>query len=131
MCCSNRSSGVYPLKQGHMTQMPLSIKKWFYIPLSPLVQVLVHHWLLEEFYKEGGVLKNFTKFTRKHLRWSLFLIKLQVGGCNFIKETPAQVFSCEFCEIFKNTFFKENTRWLPLSSAYNTDRTHEHLLKVH
>ena len=26
--------------------------------------------------------------------------------CNFIKkETLAQVFYCEFCEIFKNTFF--------------------------
>ena len=23
-------------------------------------------------------------------------------------ETPAQVFSCEFCEIFKNTFFTEH-----------------------
>ena len=29
--------------------------------------------------------------------------------CNFIKkETLAQVFSCEFCEISKNTFFKEH-----------------------
>ena len=28
------------------------------------------------------------------------------NACNFIKkETPAQVFSCEFCEIFKNTYF--------------------------
>ena len=28
---------------------------------------------------------------------------------NFIKkETLAQVFSCEFCEIFKNTFFTEH-----------------------
>ena len=27
------------------------------------------------------------------------------GACNFIKkDTLAQVFSCEFCEIFKNTF---------------------------
>ena len=26
------------------------------------------------------------------------------------KETLAQVFSCEFCEIFKNTFFKEHVR---------------------
>ena len=27
-------------------------------------------------------------------------------ACNFIKkETLALVFSCEFCEIFKNTFF--------------------------
>ena len=25
--------------------------------------------------------------------------------CNFIKETPAQLFFCEYCEIFKNSFF--------------------------
>ena len=30
------------------------------------------------------------------------------GGCNLIKEeTPAQVFSCEFWDIFENTSFKE------------------------
>ena len=29
-------------------------------------------------------------------------------ACNFIKkEILTQVFSCEFCEIFKNTFFTE------------------------
>ena len=34
-----------------------------------------------------------------------FLIKLQASACNFIKkETLAQVFSCEFSEISKNTF---------------------------
>ena len=39
-----------------------------------------------------------------------FLIKLHVA-CNFIKkEALAQVFSCEFCEIFKNTFFTEHLR---------------------
>ena len=32
-----------------------------------------------------------------------FLIKLQV----FFKETLAQVFSFEFCEVLKNTFFTE------------------------
>ena len=43
-----------------------------------------------------------------------FLIKLQAEACNFIKkETVAQVFSCEFCEIFQNTFFIEHLRWLP------------------
>ena len=31
------------------------------------------------------------------------------------KETLLQVFSCEFCEISKNTFFTENLRWLLLS----------------
>ena len=34
-----------------------------------------------------------------------FLIKLQAEPYSFIKkETLAQVFSCEFCEISKNTF---------------------------
>ena len=33
------------------------------------------------------------------------LSKLQAGACNFIKkETLAQVFSSEFCEVSKNTF---------------------------
>ena len=39
------------------------------------------------------------------------LIKLQAlaSACNFIKiETLAQVFSCEFCKISKNTFFTEH-----------------------
>ena len=32
-------------------------------------------------------------------------------ACNFIKkETMAQVFSCEFCEIFESTIFKEHLR---------------------
>ena len=38
-----------------------------------------------------------------------FLIKLQAETCSFIKkETLAQVFSCEFYEISKNTFFTEH-----------------------
>ena len=47
-------------------------------------------------------LTNFTKFTGKHLCWSLFLNK--VAGL-LKKETPAQLFSCEFGLIFKNNFF--------------------------
>ena len=40
-----------------------------------------------------------------------FLIKLQAEACNFIKkETLAQVSSCEFCKISKNTFFIEHLR---------------------
>ena len=38
-----------------------------------------------------------------------FLIKLQASACNFItKETLAQVFSCEFCEFSKSTYFEEH-----------------------
>ena len=55
---------------------------------------------------KNGVLRNFAKFTRKHLCQRLCFNKLQVKVCNFIKkETVAQVFSREFCEISKNTFF--------------------------
>ena len=28
----------------------------------------------------------------------------------FFKGTPTQVFSCEYCKIFKNTYFDENLR---------------------
>ena len=38
--------------------------------------------------------------------------------CNFIKkETLAQVFSCEFCEIFKSTFSIEHL-WVTASVNY-------------
>ena len=54
---------------------------------------------------------NFAKFTGKHLRQSLFLKRLQAKACNFIKkETLAQLFSREFCEISKNTAFTEHFR---------------------
>ena len=57
--------------------------------------------------------RNFAKFTGKHLCQSLFLNKVegkqQAETFNFIKkETSAQVFSCEFCGISKNTFFTEH-----------------------
>ena len=53
------------------------------------------------------VLRNFAKFIGKQLCQSLFFNK--VAGWPK-KETLAQVFSCEFCEIIKNTF---STEWLP------------------
>ena len=46
----------------------------------------------------SGFLRNFTKFTGKHLCQILFFNK------EIQKVTLAQVFSCEFCEITKNSF---------------------------
>ena len=48
------------------------------------------------------VLKNFVKFIGKHLCQSLYF--------NEVTGDLAQVFSCKFCEIFKNSFFTEH-RW--------------------
>ena len=56
--------------------------------------------------------KNFAKFTGKHLCRSLF----------FNKETPTQVFSCEICEIFKNTYFVENLRTAAFAIRYYIDK---------
>ena len=56
---------------------------------------------------EIGVIKNFAKFTGKHLRQSVFLNK--VTG-HFLKKSLAQVLSHEFSEIFKNTYFTEHLR---------------------
>ena len=57
-----------------------------------------------------GVFRSFTRFTGKHLSQSLFLIKLLVSACNFIKKGAlAKLFSCEFCESSKNTFFKNTS----------------------
>ena len=56
-----------------------------------------------------GVLRNFAIFTGKHLCRSLFFNKVAALACKtlFKKETLAQLFSSEFCETSKNTFFTE------------------------
>ena len=64
-----------------------------------------------QMFSEVGILKTFAKFTRKHLRWSLFLNKF--AGLKFAalqpatlfkKKTQAQVLSCKFLDIFNNVF---------------------------
>ena len=41
----------------------------------------------------------------------LVSLKLQASGWQlYSKETPKQVFSCEICKIFKNTYFAEHLR---------------------
>ena len=59
-----------------------------------------------EVFCKKDVLRNFAKFTGKYLYQSLFFNKVAALASNFVKkESLAQVISCEFCEICKNTFF--------------------------
>ena len=61
------------------------------------------------------VLKNFAIFPGKHLCWSFFLIKFRPRGLQFYyKEDSTQLFSCEYCENFKNTYFEEH---LPMAAS--------------
>ena len=59
-----------------------------------------------EVFCKKGVLRNFKRFTGKHVCQNLFFNK--VVGClasNLIKkETLTQAFSSEICEISKNNF---------------------------
>ena len=71
-------------------------------------------------------LRDFVKFTGKHLCQSLFFNKvagLRPQACNFIKkETLAQVLSCEICESLKNNFFYRT----PLVAASVISRPSSH-----
>ena len=67
------------------------------------------------------ILRNFGKFTGKHLCQSFYFNKVAGLTCNFIKiETLAQVFSCEFSKIFKNNFFTEYF-WATASITHTQD----------
>ena len=64
-----------------------------------------------------GVLKSFTKYTRKRLCRSLCFNNgsCRPGAWEFIKDkTPLQVFSYKFCQVSKNKFFIKHLRWLLL-----------------
>ena len=94
----------------------IHIRKYFNFKFSFLKKLCVRK-LYEELsgHEEattGGVIKKvFLKISQNSQENTCtrvsFLIKLQVLARNFIKkETLAQVFSFEFCEIFKSTFYR-------------------------
>ena len=71
---------------------------------------------LPKVFCEKHVIRNFAKLTGNTCARASFLKKLHALACNFIKkETLAQVFSCEFCEISKNNTFSYKT---PLVAAF-------------
>ena len=103
-----RKCGSSLLKRGyHHRWIPVNfVKKW---------REIVFRSSHREVNCKKGILKNFAKFTGKHLCWSLFnkVIGLRPEACNVIKkETPTLVFPCGFYKIFKNTFFIEHLRCL-------------------
>ena len=58
-----------------------------------------------EVFCKKGFPRNFTKLTGTHLCQSLFLNKVAgLRPSTLFKKKLAQVFSCEFCKISKNTF---------------------------
>ena len=63
----------------------------------------------QEVFYDKRLFRNFTKFTGKHLCQSSFFNKVAgLKPATLLKKRLAQVFSCEFCEISKGTFFTEH-----------------------
>ena len=86
---SKKNSFSRYLKSAKSRKVFVTTFVWYYLRSRP------------EFFCKKGILRNFPKLTGKHLRRSVFLKNLQVGGLQLcFKQTPAQVFSREFCEIF-------------------------------
>ena len=94
------------LRSGELSNS--EVKFHVFQPISGMVQCRSSR--PEVFFKKS-ISKNLAKFTGKHLCWP--------EACNFIKkETLSQVFSREFCEIFKSTFFKEHL-WTTASEHWS------------
>ena len=72
-------------------------------------------WQLPIGVLKQGVLRNLTKFTGNHLYESIFFIFIK-------KDTLAQVFSSEFCEISKNSFLRK-TPIKTVKGKYDLDNT--------
>ena len=73
-----------------------------------------------QMFSKTGVLKNFAIFTgKKPVLKPLFGKVSGLKGCVFIqKETPTQVFFCEYYKIFKNSFFIEGLFIKPFRNFY-------------
>ena len=88
--------------------------KWVSLSLKASFVALHHHWqvffnhrsIRLKVFCENRCSQKFRKIQRKTPVPESLLNKVRPEACNFIiKETLAQVFSSEFCEISKNTFY--------------------------
>ena len=87
----------------------LGCEEWSYKTVSKYAEAAVPRCSSEAIIKrcsvKKSVLRDFAKFTRKHLCQSLFINKVAGQGWQLhLKRDPGTDVSCEFCKISKNTF---------------------------
>ena len=91
----------------------MSIKSFSALNITVNTEAVTGGVLFEKVFLELS--QNSQENTRARVS---FLIKLQASAFNFIKKgTLAQLFSCEFNEIFKNTLY---TQHLCVTASVNT-----------
>ena len=105
-------------RQERRHQYQVAIKNRANIIIMIMVMITIINFRKQSF---ADVLQNrcsekFPKIHSKNLYQSLFFKKVVGLTRNFFKkETRTQVFSSEFCEVFKKLFFKEHFRQLLLN----------------
>ena len=99
---------IYWISSEHLfTRIPFYKKTYGVLLLVVLIQYLYQIYRSTHpkvFCKK--VLKNFTKFTGKHLCWSLFFIKLEAGALQFYlkRDSGTSVFLWTLWNFFKKLF---------------------------
>ena len=97
--CSEKNYYIYEIKSSEYKHNAKAVyRAMFSLSLKKATEAVAWKCSVKK-----GVLRNFAKFTGKHLYQSLFFNKVD-SLLVPLKETLAQAFSCEFFEIFKNTF---------------------------
>ena len=89
----------------------LSNSKYLVFEVS---EAIVQRGSRPEVFCTKGVLKNFAKFTGKHLSQSLFFNKVDLRPATLFKDRLRHRCFPKFCEIFENTFSTEHLQWLLL-----------------
>ena len=105
----------------HLTLNKKLLAEWLHIfqTITTLDSFWKYHHKSHFYIKSSGMTTGFQlRISRIQKQFNLLLLIRDINlaknsdnqaPCNFIKkETLAQVFSCEFCEISKNTFFTEH-----------------------
>ena len=72
-----------------------------------IIQILLYYLIILSYYSQMffkiGALKNFTNFTRKHLKLK--------------KRLQRRCFPVKFCKVLRTPFFTEHLRWLVLEGV--------------
>ena len=85
-----------------------------YILAQKLYLFIVHDFIkYKSSHQRYSIKKGFSKVSQNCQKstFARVFFSIKLHNCNFIKKgTLAQVFSCKFCEIFKNTYIIEHLR---------------------
>ena len=104
---------LYNLVQTSGWDVIISLRAWVWCRCQNRVEkTFIFRSSRPDVFCKKGVLRNLAKFIGKHLCQGLFFNK--AAGLSPEKEALAQVFSCEFCKISKNTHLFHRT---PLVAA--------------